>query len=367
MDKVTVLHKALARDSNIELYRIILMLLIISHHFVFHTGLFNLSNNYPKLLNSQFLLIFGAWGKTAINGFVLITGYYMCKSHITMRKFLKLICEIEFYKIIICLVFLAGGVNMPIHAIVKNISPIDSIHVLFPSSYLLFFLLIPFINVLIQHLSQKRHLILIAFLVFMYSIIGSLPLFTLTFNYVTWFCVIFLIGSYLRLYNFPHKNDVSFWGKCTLCLITTASISISIFSFINIGYIDSYYLVADVNKPFALLIGISSFLFFKNLNMPHYKIINSIAACTFGVFLIHDNSDEMRSWLWHDIIDFQSIFQTDTIYAYAMILPVVIFITCATIDFLRSRFLECPILNVMFPIAENIKTKFLSYINKFVS
>lgn len=54
------------RDSNIEFFRIITMLLIIAHHYVVNSGLayndgpiFNDSLSTPSL----FLLIFGAWGK----------------------------------------------------------------------------------------------------------------------------------------------------------------------------------------------------------------------------------------------------------------------------------------------------------------
>jgi hypothetical protein len=54
--------------------------------------------------NSIFALIFGWGGKTGIDCFVLITGYFMCTSNITVKKFLKLLMEIEFYKIVIYLI-----------------------------------------------------------------------------------------------------------------------------------------------------------------------------------------------------------------------------------------------------------------------
>ena len=87
------------RDSNLELFRCITMLLIVAHHYVVNSGL--LASDGPVWENScswrsQFLLIFGAWGKTGINCFVLITGYYMCKSEITARKYFRLLAEIYF-------------------------------------------------------------------------------------------------------------------------------------------------------------------------------------------------------------------------------------------------------------------------------
>lgn len=76
------------RNSNLELYRIIVMMLIVAHHYVVNSGLMDELVKDPLSSKSLFFYIFGMWGKTGINCFVMITGYFMCKSHITIRKFL---------------------------------------------------------------------------------------------------------------------------------------------------------------------------------------------------------------------------------------------------------------------------------------
>ena len=73
------------RDSNFELYRIVAMLLIIAHHFVVNSGILDKAYEAPLSANSIFLFLFGAWGKTGINCFMMITGYFMCKSKITLN------------------------------------------------------------------------------------------------------------------------------------------------------------------------------------------------------------------------------------------------------------------------------------------
>ena len=88
------------RESNIELYRIILMLSIIAHHYIMHSGLLSIMCKNPISIKSIFLFIIGAWGKIGINCFVLITGYYMCKSKISLKKFMKLLLEVQFYEIL---------------------------------------------------------------------------------------------------------------------------------------------------------------------------------------------------------------------------------------------------------------------------
>ena len=65
------------------------MLLIVAHHFVVNSGLLEPIYDNPTSKTSLFLLLFGAWGKTGINCFVLITGYFMCTSQISLKKFLS--------------------------------------------------------------------------------------------------------------------------------------------------------------------------------------------------------------------------------------------------------------------------------------
>lgn len=97
---------ASCRNSNLELYRIIVMFLIVCHHYVANSGLIDVMGVQPY---SLFYYVFGAWGKTGINCFVLITGYFMCKSSITLKKFLKLILQIYFYGIFLNVIFAITG------------------------------------------------------------------------------------------------------------------------------------------------------------------------------------------------------------------------------------------------------------------
>lgn len=68
----------LQRQSNIELFCIIVMLGIVAHHFVVNSGLLDLMLPTLEYSNDVYLWLFGMWGKVGINCFVLITGYFMC-------------------------------------------------------------------------------------------------------------------------------------------------------------------------------------------------------------------------------------------------------------------------------------------------
>lgn len=51
------------RDSNLELYRIIVMLLIVSHHFVINSGVLEKMYENPLSANSIFLFCLEHGGK----------------------------------------------------------------------------------------------------------------------------------------------------------------------------------------------------------------------------------------------------------------------------------------------------------------
>lgn len=213
------------RNSNLELFRIITMLIIVAHHYVVNSGLMPIIwANYPSA-KSLFLLLFGWGGKTGINCFVLITGYFMCTSQITLRKFLKLFLEVEFYKILFFSVFIASGyAELTPKFIVKSLLPIVTIQNGFVSCYLIFFCFIPFLNILIKGMTKRQHQLLLGLCLLIFSIFPTI-LIKVSYSYVSWFMVIYLIGSYLRLYPPQwslNKKRVSlgFAGCLTLSLIS---------------------------------------------------------------------------------------------------------------------------------------------------
>lgn len=98
--------------------------------------------------------------------------------------------------------------------------------------------------------------------------------------------------------------------------------------------------VADSNHIMALVTALCSFMFFKDLKIGYSKLINMIGASTFGVLLIHANSDIMRQWLWQDILNNVGQYGTNTMVLHAILSVIAIFVVCILIDMLRMRFVE---------------------------
>lgn len=141
------------RNSNLELYRIICMLMIVAHHYVVNSGLIYVDGpmrNDSNSANSIFLWLFGMWGKIGINCFLMITGYFMCTQRITIKKFLKLLLQVYFYKLVLYFIFLyAGYETVNLNRIIKLLSPFGaSLTYGFVECFIVFYLTIPFLGIL---------------------------------------------------------------------------------------------------------------------------------------------------------------------------------------------------------------------------
>ena len=333
------------RYSNLELYRIIVMLLIVAHHYVVNSGLMDELSHEPLCAKSIYFYLFGMWGKTGINCFVLITGYFMCKSHITLRKFMKLLLQIEFYNVAINAVFaLTGYHHFGLREAVLALLPVRSIADGFTSCFLVFYLFIPFLNVLVSHLDRRQHALLVALCLFTYTLMGTFNCFHVTMNYVSWFCVLYFIASYIRIYGFLPKLSTAKWGGITCLSIIVSVLSVLrlvvIAHRIGADHFNVYRYVADSNVLFAVTTSVSSFMFFKGLRMGYHRWINTVAACTFGVLLIHANSDTMRQWLWRDAVDCAGAFHAPHAWLYATAAVLLIFAACAAVDYVRIHTVE---------------------------
>lgn len=247
----------------------------------------------------------------------------MCQSQITIRKFLKLLLEIEFYYLVIYFIFVFTGYEaFSIKDFIKAILPIKSIRTDFISCFLIFYLFIPFLTEIVQKLSRRTHKNLLLLCLATYTGLSFFPFILVTMNYVTWFCILFLLASYIRM----HEDDMKWinvkWGRVMLICISISMLSVLFFSIIGFY---AYFLVVDSNALLAVLTSVSAFMYFKNLHIKQSKLINMMGASTFGVLLIHANSDTMRQWLWKDTLNNVGQYGSDNLVVHALLSVLVIF------------------------------------------
>lgn len=335
------------RNSNLELFRIITMLVIVAHHYVVNSGLFSMVCEKTSLgAQDFFILLFGWGGKTGINCFMLITGYFMCTSSITALKYGKLVGERYFYAVLFFVIFIVSGYTaFSIKGFLKVLFPFFTVKDNFTGCFLLFYLFIPFLNKLIHALTEKEHLMLTGLCLFIYTILPSFADATVGYSYVTWFIVLYFISSYIRLYPKAIFENAKRWGALTAGFVLLSWISVVILAWIGSKYgkaYIAYFFVSDSNKILAVSTAICAFLFFRNIRIKQSRVINTVAASTFGVLLIHANSDTMRQWLWKDVLNNVRWYHSPWLYLHAVASVVGIFAVCTAIDMVRKRVLEKP-------------------------
>lgn len=330
------------------------MLLIVAHHYVVLSGLSDIEGPLSENQladNSIYLYILGMWGKTGINCFLLITGYFMCTNNISWRKFVKLYMWILTYHILLTIAFVVAGTETLSLKDLLLVLPFSHIHSdNFSSAFMAWWLFIPFLNVLVNNLNRGQHTLLIALMLLIFSFVPFVPkILMIENNPICWFSTLYIVASYIRKYpeTIYKSTSASCWCIITVILVFIAMMSVVLILWLGEKLntsLTQYYMVADSDKPLALMIAVSSFLWFKNIKLGYSKIINVLGAASFGVLLIHSGSRSMMNWLWKDTIDCVGHYSLPLwqLMLYSTGCVLAIYVVCAAIDYCRLKLLEEP-------------------------
>lgn len=340
------------RSSNIELMRIVMILLIIMHHYVVNSTVMDTVQMNAITPNVIFLQFWGLWGKTVINAFILVSGFFLCTGRLTWQKYLKLLMEILFYNIVIYVVLLMLGYEtLSLKALFKVFFGL--FHYVgggFAYSFMTFYLFVPFLNLLIKNLNSNGMKRLLALLLFV-QVVTVTFFFSHAFNEISWYMTIYIVGAYLRLHAGSWARQFSFSLKWLGFLVFLAWVSV-----LGIDYLcyyfqrgswnTAFYFVSDSSKLLAFLIGVAIFQSFRNLPLGYSRFINELSKTTFGVLQIHANSDAMRKFLWQDLVQVPSMLNAPllSLIFHAMMSVVLIYVVCAAIDYARIELLEKPVM-----------------------
>ena len=343
------------RQSNIELLRIVGMLLIISHHYIVNSGIMETLSLQDHPAKFTFLTMWGMWGKTGINIFILISGYFMCTSSLTIRRYCKIAFEWIFYNYVIFFIMLAAGYETlsPLRIFQLVFAPFTYANGsgCFTSSFLMFYLFIPFMNAFIRNITgggggQYKQFILL--LLFLFTVLSTFFHNTVIFGEVFWFITVYFLGGYLRLH--PPKWSTSRRRSLRLLLLALLScyMSVIVCAFLQLKFqinLPLTFFVLDANKLGAVLVGIFLFTTFRNLNIAYSKWINLIAKTTFGILMIHANSEAWRIFMWRDLlhVDVSASLPALPLIGRSIVIVSGIFICCSLIDMVRIFLIERPV------------------------
>ena len=157
--------------------------------------------------------------------------------------------------------------------------------------------------------------------------------------------MLFLIASFIRLYfeDYMERSNTKYEIGGGIFIVIIDIFSILFMIFISKYYclkFKPYFMVGESPLILPLLTAIIFFVIFKKMKLSYIPIINIMGSSTFGVLLIHGNSDAMRNFLWKDLLRNSEIYYSRFIVIHAIVSVLCIFIFCVIIDRLRIFFIE---------------------------
>ncbi len=337
------------RNSNFELMRIVSMFMIVVWHFIYHGGVLQNSDGLTNiLLNMIDAILF-----IHVNSFILLCGYFNYNKEFHFSKAIKLNNSVWFYSSIIAILFLIAGEDISKVILFHTLLPISYSDYWFFTCYLILFLISPILNTVINN-SNKARMKKIIFTCFV--LLSLLPFLTKNafFNAnngysLSNFVLLYFIGSYLRKYPITECYFMKIFTNNTKRLIFFLSFFLLAFLNFLLNFFGTNIqnfdidLVKDIgtiftsgflayDNPLLILQSICYLLFFSTLNLKS-KLINRVAASTFGVYLITDNF-YVRGWLYK-FLSFNKDVYSYNILFYIIICAIAIFIICIIIETIR--------------------------------
>lgn len=332
------------RTPNIELLRIVLMLMIIMHHFVVHgSQLTKLLNNTTTLdisLSRNIMLLFlETFCVIGVNCFIFISGYYGIKIKTkTLISFFtqSIVLSVSLY-LFYSLTYYPN--NLSFYGLLRSFFPLIIPIWWFFIAYIGIYLLSPIINKGIEMCSRKTliYICLIFSILLLSSGFRGDNLYTGDgFNVFTLFMV-YIIARCCGNLNLEIRRPKS------LYVISLVINFFFVFAFYLLNKPQIIWCFFSYGNPFITINAILFFYSFKSMKIRNFNFILQLAPLTFGVYLIHDYN-ESRLILRDIVIQIYTTTPNNVIFfAILLALCIVVFLSCSINE--KVRVLICNPIN----------------------
>lgn len=333
-----------AREANIELLRIVSMILVIAGHFVGQNDVIEILDGFPLFI----ALLFGSAPRIAVNVFLIIGIWFMLDKQFSARKILSLYGEVWFYGITLTVIVILLGGNLSVLSILRVIFPFSLRGVWFASSYIALMLVSPFLKLLLDKFDEDMAC---KFVFLLFFLICIMNFFNKTQDHwidnLTWFSFVYLaVGVYKKYYNEKRKYNYKIIGLIGILLYVI--MVIVIFStckkeesvWARYAYKFFYSWILDIKSLPNIMCAGSLFYFFTNFHISRgAKIINLGAKHAFSVYVIHQTGTFIR-FMWDRIFRCAEWIRSPYfVFLYGLTVSS-IYLGCMPIDWARRKFFE---------------------------
>lgn len=347
---MTTQIKTKDRDSNIELLRIVCMAMIIAHHLVIHGGV--LRNGAGQWRNLVWGALLQPGGKIGFDCFIVISAWYGIGRNFKAERFLKIAMQVVFYNVFGLLLtgWAVGFSSLSVRTWFGALFPIFGNSHGFATAYLLFMLIMPFLNAVQDRLSTDNLKLLMALLFGMQVWSG---LFAGFIRFERWmsfeselnvFALIYFAVCYVKKRPAPSSGIPQ--RMVWVGVLVFGWLAAGVLNALSVLRPESSVLYAakqfinDEFSPLNVAAGFCLFFLFKEMRVVKSVRINCLAGHTLGILLLHDH-EYFRESIWRILcVEKAYSFGGVSIFLYTLAVVTGIFALGALIDSLRVLFLE---------------------------
>lgn len=332
-----------SRNVNMDLLRIVSMLLIVFLHSIDHSGVLEHAENCGTAMYFYVRFTYMLC-QVCVNIYVMLSGYFLVTSKFRLKKLVTLWMEAAFYSVVIRLIFmLAGARPFSIVSLVSCFAPILTGRYWFITIYVGLYLIFPFLNILIGAMDKKQHALLNICLFGLFSLWSSIHPSIAGMNSgggwgLAWFAVLYLAAAWLRLYYEPKGKGVR-WLAVFVTIPVLVALAQVVSNLLGIGIFQTVlknWFRYDSAPVYLMTMGL--FVGFLNIRIGNEKWadgIRFVAPLTFGVYLIHAHAD-VSPWSW-EVLNMPGKMESALFPLTQLCVVLGIFAVCAAIDGIRKH------------------------------
>ena len=357
------------RNYGIDLLRMLSMYMVCMLHTLGRGGIIASAASDPVKHNIAWFFEIAAY--CSINCFAMSSGYVGVKSRFKYRNILRLWLQTLFYTVSITLIFFVVSPNsVNTKDIIIAFFPISSKTYWYLSAYTLMFFLIPQMNFILEN-QDKNILKTFIWTFFILFSLCSLPVVIrgiaspVQSGYsAIWLAYLYIIGGFIRIHGITElfifssgNRKCEYLSNCIGVLFgnqfarLSVYIACTLFTYIiytcgphitkmAIGRKISFFSFIDYTSPTTLLAAIALLELFSHMSLDRYSSFIRLASpLSFSVYLIHCQRVFYRL-VFKEAFAKVSEFPAIVLPFAIIIIPLIIYILCSLIDFVRLKLFQ---------------------------
>lgn len=292
--------KAKERLSNIELLKIIAIMIIAISHSVPYYGDASLPsfidlNCATNSIQNYILVLFRCLGQLGNCIFVVCSAYFLVDSKkIKFSKIMYIVADTFLFSVTFLFFIKLLGFNIKTTDFIKQFFPITFQLNWFIGCYLSLYLIHSGLNLIIKSITQKQFFCVTAITAIMFIVYSFIKVIQGEADYtnqVVKFIVIYIITSYMKLYMTDFTKNIKL--NLIICILSILLYMLSVACINILGLHISFFAnkilcFCDFMNPFIILISVTLFNIFGKFNLKN-KTVNLISSVSLLIYITHEN------------------------------------------------------------------------------